>query len=93
MLFLSIGNGLGAGINVVLGSDFAPEHERGEFLGVWRLVGDTGSFSGPVMIGLATQMLYLGSVFPLIASVGLIGVSVVLLFVEEPLKRWDRAPN
>ena len=92
-MLAGIGNGLGAGINVVLGSDFAPEHERGEFLGVWRLVGDTGSFSGPVIVGLATQMLYLGSVFPLIASVGLIGVSVVLLFVEEPLKRRERASN
>ena len=92
-MLAGIGNGLGAGINVVLGSDFAPEHERGEFLGVWRLMGDTGSFSGPVIVGLATQMLYLGSVFPLIASLGLIGVSVVLLFVEEPLKRRDRAPN
>ena len=32
-----IGNGLGSGINVVLGSDFAPSNERVEFLGVWRL--------------------------------------------------------
>ena len=85
-----VGNGLGAGINVVLGSDFAPEHERGEFLGVWRLMGDTGSFSAPVLVGLATQTLYLGGVFPLMACFGVVGVFIVVLFVEEPLLRRDK---
>jgi len=35
-----IGNGLGSGIVSTMGSDLAPRHRVGEFLGVWRLIAD-----------------------------------------------------
>ena len=38
-LLLGFGNGLGSGIVMTLGADFAPARGRAEFLGVWRLVG------------------------------------------------------
>ena len=37
-----LGNGFSTGIFMTLGGDFAPREGRGEFLGVWRLVGDVG---------------------------------------------------
>ena len=41
-LLIGFGNGLGAGINMTLGSDFSPRARRAEFLGAWRLVSDVG---------------------------------------------------
>lgn len=80
-----VGNGLGSGINMTLGSDFAPRHERGEFLGVWRLTSDTGSFGGPLLVGFVTKTFQLSLVFPFLASLGLIGVLIVIFLVRETL--------
>jgi MFS family permease len=47
---LGLGNGFGAGIVSTLGADLAPTHERHAFIGVWRLLSDLGTFSGPIML-------------------------------------------
>ena len=49
-LLIGFGNGLGAGINMTLGSDFSPRGRRAEFLGAWRLSSDAGSVGGPLLI-------------------------------------------
>jgi MFS family permease len=82
-----IGNGLGSGINMILGSDFAPQSERGEFLGVWRLTSDTGSFGGPLLVGLVSKTFQLTLVFPFLASLGLVGVLMVIFLVRETLSQ------
>jgi MFS family permease len=46
---MSIGNGIGSGIMMTIGSDAAPEGERTTFLSLWRLLGDTGNALGPVV--------------------------------------------
>ena len=47
-ILLGFGNGFGTGIFMTLGGDFSPRDGRGEFLGVWRLVGDIGTATGPL---------------------------------------------
>lgn len=84
-MLTGMGNGLGSGINMTLGADFAPPNERGEFLGVWRLMGDSGSFAGPMMIGYITTTVSLASTFAVIASLGFIGVLIMLFLVQETL--------
>ena len=84
-ILFGIGNGLGSGINVVLGSDFSPSNERVEFLGVWRLVEDTDSFIGPIFTGSMTKIASLIFAFPLVASFGLIGILLLIFLVREPL--------
>jgi MFS family permease len=81
------GNGLGSGINMTLGADFAPAHERGEFLGVWRLVSDSGSFAGPVFLGYIATSIALANAFTAVSIVGLLGAAIMLLFVKETLVR------
>src|SRR5690606_464751 len=66
-----LGNGLGSGINMTLGADFAPPRNRGEFLGVWRLVGDIGTASGPLVVSGITGLATLG-----IASVATGGIGI-----------------
>ncbi|MCH7742693.1 MAG: MFS transporter [Proteobacteria bacterium] len=80
-----LGNGLGSGINMTLGADFAPPHERGEFLGVWRLMGDSGSFAGPLFMGYIANSFLLATALTVTASLGLIGIFMVTVFVKETL--------
>ncbi|MDA8439168.1 MAG: MFS transporter [Propionibacterium sp.] len=51
---LGIGNGTSSGIVMTLGSDASPPVGRPQFLSVWRLFGDAGNSSGPLVITLVT---------------------------------------
>lgn len=82
-----LGNGLGSGINMTLGADFAPPRERGEFLGVWRLMGDSGSFAGPLLMGYVTGAFMLSTAFTLTSTLGFAGAAIVILFVKETLQK------
>jgi len=85
------GNGLGSGINMTLGSDFAPDGQRGEFLGVWRLLSDTGSLIGPLAVGATATTITLSSAFYLSAGIGGIGVLIMWLFVHETLPKRPKS--
>ena len=65
-MLVGLGNGLGSGLMMTLGADLAPPGATGEFLGVWRLIGDVGAVAGPLMVGLVA------------AAVGLAGGAWVL---------------
>lgn len=84
-LLLAFGNGLGSGIVMTLGADFAPRRGRAEFLGVWRLVGDLGTAGGPLLAAAVTAAVSLGSASVLTGVVGLTGAAIVLLRMPEPL--------
>ncbi|HEU5270086.1 MAG TPA: MFS transporter [Jatrophihabitans sp.] len=49
-LLLGFGNGIGSGMIMTLGADHAPAVGRPSFLGIWRLLSDTGSCGGPVLL-------------------------------------------
>ena len=90
-LLLGFGNGLGSGIVMTLGADFAPPIGRAEFLGVWRLVGDIGTAGGPLLAAAVTAAATLGAASLLTGAVGLLGAMVVLTRMPEPLRRSDPA--
>jgi len=84
---LGFGNGLGAGTMMTLGSDLAPREALGEFLGVWRLVGDAGSSGGPLLVGAVAEALDLGLAAVAVAAVG-VGAALVFAYrVPETLRR------
>jgi len=56
---IGLGNGLSSGGMMTLGSDLAPDNARGEFLGVWRLIGDVGATAGPAVVGFVADGLAL----------------------------------
>lgn len=63
---VGLGNGLGSGSMMTLGADLAPPEATGEFLGIWRLIGDVGMVIGPLAVGLIAGALSLdGSAFVL----------------------------
>lgn len=88
---IGIGNGLGSGTMMTLGADLAPREAMGEFLGIWRMIGDVGMVGGPVLIGAVAQALTLGSAATV---VGGLSVGAALWFakrVPETLERTTAA--
>lgn len=85
-LLLGFANGLGSGLVLTLGSDFAPAGRRAEFLGLWRLMGDMGFMGAPMLIAGLVQVFTLGAASIATAAVGLAGAVVLARYVKEPLK-------
>ena len=84
-LLIGFGNGLGAGINMTLGSDFSPRGRRAEFLGAWRLISDVGSVGGPLLIAAVTSAASLAAASFFAAVVGVAGAGILGLLVPETL--------
>lgn len=84
-----LGNGIGSGTMMTLGLDLAPDGRQGEFLGLWRFIGDVGSTTGPLLVGGLAGLLGLS---PAAIAVAVIGAGGSLLFarvVPETLKRRE----
>ena len=84
-MLTGIGNGFGAGIVQVLGADFAPAAKRGEFLGVWRLIGDVGNAGGPFAVSFVVGVASLGLASICTGTLGLAGAVIMWLLVPETL--------
>ena len=86
-VLIGFGNGLGAGTMMTLGSDLSPAGSRGEFLGLWRLIGDLGQTGAPLVVGIVADILVLSSAIFVIAGSGLVAASIFLFLVPETLRR------
>lgn len=84
-LAMGVGNGLGSGIVMTLGADFAPSASRAPFLGVWRVISDLGTMAGPLLAGAVAGLLTLGAASVAIGVVGLAGAAVFLFAMPETL--------
>jgi MFS family permease len=82
---MGLGNGMSAGAMMTLGADFAPKESRGQFLGVWRTIGDTGSTGSPLVIGLVADNVTLPAASFFVAGFGVLAAGVFALFVPETL--------
>lgn len=82
-LVLALGNGLSTGIVMIIGMDIAPTDQRGQFLGVWRLLGDVGTVTGPLLAGVLVNIATLGVASVVVAVFGLLGAGTFLFFVPE----------
>lgn len=60
-LLMSLANGIGSGVIMVLGADLAPPDKRSEFLASYRLLVDFGDAAAPLILA------------PLVVAVGLTG--------------------
>jgi len=92
---IGFGNGLGSGTMMTLGADLAPPDSMGEFLGLWRLIGDGGQSGGPIVVGAVAQMVGLVPAIFVIAVIGALGAGVFGVFVPETLgaKRFEQQPQ
>ena len=89
-LLASVANGLGTGLLLTLGSDLAPASSRGEFLGVWQLVGDMGLVGGPLLIGVLIQFASIDVAAVAIAGIGLVSTVILYCLVDETIVKAER---
>jgi MFS family permease len=89
-LLAGLGNGLSSGFVLIMGTDLSPKENPGEFLGVWRLISDTGGASGPIAIGGIAQVVTLGVASLATAGVGVFGTLMLIFVVKETMTRTSR---
>ncbi len=83
---IGLGNGMSSGTMMTLGADLAPRDAIGEFMGVWRLVGDAGSTGGPFIVGAIADAVGLGVAALALAGVGVVASVTLAVFVRETLR-------
>ena len=91
-LLTGVGNGLSSGLVMTIGSDLAPDRGAGDFLGVWRLIGDIGTAAGPFIIGTVAQIFTLASAPLVTCGLGLVGASLFFFLVKETLQKKPVQP-
>ncbi|HET8614263.1 MAG TPA: MFS transporter [Actinomycetales bacterium] len=74
---MAIGNGIGSGIMLTIGSDAAPSDDRVRFLAVWRVFGDAGNALGPVCVSALTALASLAVAIVGVGSLGLLGAAAL----------------
>lgn len=82
-ILIGFGNGLGSGSMMTLGADLAPEGATGEFLGIWRLIGDVGMVTGPLLVGIIAANLDLSGSAIVLGVAGIISSLMFLFLVKE----------
>ena len=90
---IGFGNGLGSGTMMTLGADLAPKGAMGEFLGIWRLIGDGGALGGPLLVGSLADLLSLTPAIFAIAAIGVLAAGILGFFVPETLQRPSMTPS
>ncbi len=86
-MVIGLGNGLGSGTMMTLGADLAPPHARGEFLGLWRFIGDGGHVGSPLIVGGIAELLGLMAAPLAMAGMGVVAVTILSWLVPETLKQ------
>ena len=84
---IGFGNGFSSGSMMTLGADLSPPDARGEFLGVWRLIGDAGHSGGPLVVGAVADAVALPAAALMMACAGLVAGTIFGLLVPETLDR------
>lgn len=91
-MLLGFGNGIGSGIVMTLGADYSPVAGRPKFLGLWRLLSDTGAMVGPVLLATLVAVATLGTGVWMISGISLLGAGIFGYFIPRTNRRRMGAP-
>lgn len=86
-MWLSLANGIGAGILMTMGSDLAGRENPAPFLGAWRLVMDSGSAGAPLALAGLTALGGIAVASGVFGVVGLIGAGMLAHYIPRQLPR------
>ncbi len=92
-MLVGFANGIGSGVMLTLGTDLAPKERPSEFLGVWRLIGDTGQTGGPLVVGVVADAIGLALAPFFLAGVGVAATLTFAFLVPETLRRHRLPPR
>ena len=82
-IFLAVSNGIGSGIIATLGADAAPAGNPAPFLGAWKLTGDVGQASGPLIVSVLTGMAGVGIAGAAMGFLGFLGAALLLRYIPR----------
>jgi MFS family permease len=82
-LLMSLANGVGSGIILVIGADLAPEGERNEFLASYRLLVDSGVAAAPLVISGVTALLGISIAMFTVSGLGIVGAIMAYRYVPR----------
>lgn len=82
-MLMGLGNGFGSGIVMTLGADAAPDEGRTQFLGLWRLISDTGTSSGPFFLSAMTALISLGAGIVAVGTFGFVSAAIFWRFLPH----------
>ena len=85
-LVMSVANGVGSGIILVIGSDLAPRGERNEFLASYRLLVDAGVAATPLAISGITALFGLAAAMFWVTGTGLVGAVLAHRYLPRRAK-------
>jgi MFS family permease len=85
-LVMSVANGVGSGIILVIGSDLAPKGERNEFLASYRLLVDAGVAATPLAISGITALFGLATAMFWVTGTGIIGAALAHRYLPRRAK-------
>ena len=93
-VLLGFANGIGTGVVMIIGADLARMSlQQGQFLGLWRLIGDLGISLAPLLAGVLVDASGLAVASLAVAGIGLAGTLVMAWLVAETLRDADRPPR
>jgi MFS family permease len=85
-VLLGFANGIGTGVVMIIGADLArASGRRGQFLGLWRLIGDVGMSGAPLLVGTIVGSAGLAAASLAVAALGLVGTFMMATAVRETL--------
>jgi MFS family permease len=85
-LLMSLANGVGSGIILVIGADLAPKGERNEFLASYRLLVDSGVAAAPLVISVVTALVGLSFAMFTVSGLGIVGALMAYRYVPRRAK-------
>jgi MFS family permease len=88
-LLMSVANGIGSGVIMVLGADLAPSDKRSEFLASYRLLVDLGEAAVPVILAPMVLAVGLTSAMAGFGFLGFIGAGLMYRYIP----RYAVAPD
>lgn len=91
-LLLGFGNGIGSGVIMTLGADTAPPGDRAQFLGVWRLLADSGNAGGPLVVSLGAALGTIGIGIAAMGAIGGLTAAALVRWVPRGRTRPERGP-
>jgi MFS family permease len=85
-LLMSLANGVGSGIILVIGADLAPKGERNEFLASYRLLVDSGVAAAPLVISGVTALFGLSIAMFTVSGLGILGALMAYRYLPRRAK-------
>jgi MFS family permease len=90
---MGLGNGLGAGIIMTLGTDAAPARGRTQFLGLWRVMSLVGHNGASIVVAVLSALATLAAASVSLGVVALLGGAWLWHWVPQydPRNKWGPA--